>query len=150
MKKNDEEGKNDDIEKISTDDNKATTNKEECKATFKVTYQPSAKDQREELYDLLNKATERKSKAVNELNDAAKMVTRANPSQQAAVQKGFLNKSSTTKAKKKNWVLSLWDKYLGPGSFVRQNIQGKNYFIFFGAIVLFHFKGKELALPPPV
>lgn len=128
-----------------------------CTATFKVTYKPSAKDQREELYDLLNKASEKKNKAIGELNEAAKSVTRSNPpAASSAVQRGFLNKpsgknSKAAKKKEKSGVFKLWDKFLGPQSWARNTFPVvKNYIIFFGVVSLFHFKGQELALPPPV
>ena len=128
-----------------------------CTATFKVTYKPSAKDQREELYDLLNKASEKKNKAIGELNEAAKSVTRANPpATSTAVQRGFLNKTSgkksnSTKKKEKSGIFRLWDKFLGPQSWARATFPVvKNYIIFFGVVTLFHYKGQELALPPPV
>mmetsp|Transcript_8229 Transcript_8229/g.11954 ORF Transcript_8229/g.11954 Transcript_8229/m.11954 type:complete len:286 (-) Transcript_8229:1760-2617(-) len=127
-----------------------------CTATFKVTYKPSAKDQREELYDLLNKASEKKNKAIGELNEAAKLVTRSNPpATSSAVQRGFLNKSSGKNSKltkkEKSGILRLWEKYLGPQSWVRHTFPVvKNYIIFFGVVTLFHYKGQELALPPPV
>jgi len=150
------------VDKENDDDSAATTEKEAgpvCTATFQVTFKPSAKDQREELYDLLNKASEKKNKAIVELNEAAKSVTRANPSSsQAAVQKGFLNKSGTSssmtkfsKNKKNNWMKKVWNTYLGPQSFARKTFPVvKNYLIFLGVVSLFHFKGQELALPPPV
>jgi hypothetical protein len=47
--------------------------------------------------------------------------------------------------------MQLYERAFGPQSFLRQKLPAaKNYIIFFGAIVLFHFKGQELALPPPV
>jgi hypothetical protein len=61
-----------------------------CTVTFNVTYKPSAKDQREELYELLNKASEKKSKYVAEMQQAAKLAHRAAPASTAAVMDAVL------------------------------------------------------------
>lgn len=122
-----------------------------CTLTFKVTYRPSAKDQREELYELLNKASEKKSTYVNELQQAAKLSYRAAPSSTVAVRSGFLNKGSPVKKKEPSRWIQLYEKTLGPQSLARRIFPvAKNYLIFFGAVIIFHFKGQELALPPPV
>lgn len=121
-----------------------------CTVTFKVTYKPSAQDHREELYELLNKASETKNKYVAELNQAAKASSRQVA--QPAVKRGFLDKPpAASKKKKKSKVEELYQKYLGPESFVRVYVPlAKNYLMFFGAITFFHFRGQFLALPPPV
>ncbi|KAI2496655.1 hypothetical protein MHU86_17858 [Fragilaria crotonensis] len=122
-----------------------------CTVTFNVTYKPSAKDQREELYELLNKASEKKSKYVSELQQAAKQSHRVDPASTAAVKSGFLNKDAAPKKKEPSKLMQFYEKNLGPRSLVRQILPiAKNYLIFFGAVILFHFKGQELALPPPV
>jgi hypothetical protein len=63
---------------------------------------------------------------------------------------GFLNK----KKKETTRMQKLYERTLGPASMLRKGwgavCFGKNYFIFFGAISFFHFKGQMLALPPPV
>ena len=126
-----------------------------CTITLRVTYKPSAKDQREELYDLLNKASQKKVKAIDRLRQCASAVSRATPpsstdvTKQPAIQPGFLNKKKKKKEKSK-WKL-WYDRTLGPQSFVRQVMPiMKNYVIFFGAMAIFHFKGQEMALPAPV
>ena len=74
-----------------------------CSVTLRVTYKPSPKDQREELYDLLNKTSQSKATALGELrrlsiekakagassadNSTAVTTTTAKPS----VKPGFLN-----------------------------------------------------------
>ena len=122
-----------------------------CTITFNVTYKPSAKDQREELYELLNKASEKKSKYVSELQQAAKLSHRVDPVSTTAVRSGFLNKDAAPKKKEPSKLMKFYEKNLGPQSLVRQIFPiAKNYIIFFGAVILFHFKGQELALPPPV
>jgi hypothetical protein len=122
-----------------------------CTVTFKVTYKPSAKDQREELYELLNKASEKKSKYVTELQQAAKLSYRAAPASTVAVRPGFLNKAAAPKKKEPSRWVQWYQKALGPQSMARRIFPiAQNYLVFFGAVVFFHFKGQELALPPPV
>lgn len=122
-----------------------------CTVTFNVTYKPSAKDQREELYELLNKASEKKSKYVAEMQQAAKLAHRAAPASTAAVKSGFLNKGTAAKKNEPSKWMQFYEKNLGPQSLLRTIFPvAKNYLIFFGAVILFHFKGQELALPPPV
>lgn len=122
-----------------------------CTVTLQLTYQPSPKDQREELYELLNKTTQRKSKAVEQLRQAAVHASRSQvavKSNKPAVQSGFLNKST---AKPDNFVMAWYKKNLGPGSLVRRvGPVAKNYIIFFGAVGLMHFQGQAMALPRPV
>lgn len=128
-----------------------------CTVTLRVTYKPSAKDLREELYDLLNKASEKKAAAIAQLRKSAIAASRAAPSTEMspsrkskslAVKAGFLNKKKKEPSKLKAW----YDKNLGPQSLLRTSILpiSKNYIIFFGTIALCHFKGHELAIPAPV
>lgn len=137
----------------------AATPEPVCRVTFRATYKPSAKDQREELYDLLNKASQKKAKALERLRTSATTISRLAPStamtmaapasssSSKAVQKGFLNKG----AKKPSAMMQWYNRYFGPRSLARQVFPvAKNYLIFFGVVALFHFRGQELALPPPV
>jgi len=128
-----------------------------CTVTLRVTYKPSIKDQREELYDLLNKASQKKAKAIDQLRKSLMAASRATPSTETAtarstaspaVKAGFLNKKKKEPSKIKAW----YDKTLGPQSLLRQSILpiSKNYIIFFGTMALCHWKGHELALPAPV
>lgn len=130
-----------------------------CTVTLKVEYEPSAKDQRDKLYDLLNNASKRKAAAIDKLRKSAAEVSRATkaspkkaseaskPSEKA-VKAGFLNKKSQ---KKDGFLKRLYNKTIGPNSLLRVIFPvAKNYVIFFGAAALMHFKGQELALPPPV
>lgn len=128
-----------------------------CTLTLKILYKPSVKDQKEELYELLNKASQRKSQALGKLRsahnsetDLAKPSVSASGKSGAAVKAGFLNK----KAKKKqdeSKIMQFYNKYLGPNSLARTIFPiAKNYIIFFGAVVACHFKGDMLALPAPV
>jgi hypothetical protein len=120
--------------------------------TLKLTFVPSKKDQREELYELLNKATTRKAQAVEKLRQAAlaasrQAVVKRADGPGAAVKPGFLNKAK----KEEKGLLALYHKYLGPKSFARQAFPiAKNYIVFFAAVAIFHYKGDALALPPPV
>jgi hypothetical protein len=76
------------------------------------------------------------------------MGTVAKPS----VKPGFLNKSKKEEPEGK-WK-KLYDKTIGPNSLLRQGaflgFALKDYFVFFGAVTFFHFKGQLLAIPPPV
>lgn len=149
-----EDSKEDFTERSSVDEGKVV--QPVCTVTLRVTYKPSSKDQREELYDLLNKASQKKAKAISQLRKNALAASRAAPptdsmtkSKTAAVQAGFLNK----KPKKEPSKIKAWyEKNLGPQSFLRATLFpiSKNYIIFFGTIALCHYKGHELALPAPV
>jgi hypothetical protein len=126
-----------------------------CTVTLKLTYRPSPKDQREELYELLNKTTQRKSKSVEKLRQMAVAAARAQAQsgpaankKPPAVQAGFLNKPTK---KQIHWSVQWYNKHLGPASIVRTVLPiAKNYIIFFGAVGFLHFKGQMLALPRPV
>ena len=144
-----------------------------CTVTLKVTYKPSAKDQREELYDLLNKTSQRKATALAELRklSTTKAAAAASSSSTAVtkpsgVKSGFLNKGGANKkstindeennnkgfvSKVKNW----YGRFVtGPESIVMKTafwgVVTKDFWIFFGAVGFFHFNGHVLALPPPV
>ena len=142
-----------------------------CSVTLKVTYKPSSKDQREELYDLLNKTSQKKATALSELRkrsieraragaaSAAEggkstAVTRSKPS----VKPGFLNKGGkkgndeddkTFVSAVKKW----YQRVTGPDSIVMKSaffaVVTKDFWIFFGAVGLMHYRGNVLSLPPP-
>jgi hypothetical protein len=135
-----------------------------CTVTLRITYIPSKKDQREELYELMNKANQRKAAAVQELRRLASRQAMTssptasgptNPSSSSsgpAVKSGFLNKPNKTAAAKgpSKWLV-WYERNLGPNSFLRTFApKAQNYLLFVGVTVLFHFKGQLLALPPPV
>lgn len=135
-----------------------------CTVTLRITYKPSPKDQREELYELLNKTSQHKATALDNLR---KVSTQAAASRSAggqdapsgsagtvtkpSVKPGFLNKQREVKESK---MKKLYDRTLGPnsplraGAFVAFGL--KDFFIFFGSVAFFHFKGQLLAIPPPV
>ena len=146
-----------------------------CTVTLKVTYKPSAKDQREELYDLLNKTSQRKATALSELRKlsttkaaaaAASSSSSTAVTKPSGVKSGFLNKGGANKksnnndeesnnkgfvSKVKNW----YGRFVtGPESIVMKTafwgVVTKDFWIFFGAVGFFHFNGHVLALPPPV
>lgn len=132
-----------------------------CTVTLRVTYKPSPKDQREELYELLNKTSQRKATALENLRKISMTMTRSAgdsaPSDgstttvaKPTVKPGFLNK----KKKEPTRMQKLYERTLGPNSMLRMGfglaVVGKNYVIFFGAVGFFHFQGQMLALPPPV
>lgn len=126
-----------------------------CVVQMRIEYNPSIKDQKDELYDLLNKASKRKAMAVDKLRKSALAMNRASPAETSLVKKektvksGFLNKKAV--AKKEMFLVRWYNKALGRGSFVRNAFPiAKNYIIFFGGVALMHFQGQQLALPPPV
>jgi len=128
-----------------------------CTVTLKVTYKPSAKDQKEELYERLNKTSKRKSAALESLRKISMTMASAgdSPSKAALAKKpsvkpGFLN----AKKKEPTRLERLYERTIGPDSLLRKSfgvlMMTKNYIIFFGAVSFFHFKGQMLSLPPPV
>jgi len=132
-----------------------------CAVTLRFTFEPSNKDRREELYEVLNKCTQRKASVVEKLRNAAVAASRAQMvpsstrsaamtphSSSKAVKAGFLNKQQP---KKESKVMLLYNKYFGPHSFLRMYFPvARNYVAFVGLVAAMHFKGQLLALPPPV
>lgn len=137
-----------------------------CTVTLRLTFTPSPKDQREELYELLNKASRRKATALENLRKISMQAAKdqrssASPdsggsmtvggSGGGAVKAGFLN--SKGKKEGSQWQ-KLYAKTIGPDSIFRRGamimFSVKDYLIFFGAIGFMHFQGQMLALPPPV
>lgn len=127
-----------------------------CKVVLRICYIPSKKDRREELYEVLNKTTQRKAQAVEKLRRAAVSAARSGPSSPSAmttrsaaspaVKSGFLNKK-----KEPSKIMAFYDKHLGPNSILRRVMPiAKNYVIFFTFATFMHFKGQLLSLPPPV
>lgn len=134
-----------------------------CSVTLTVTYKPSSKDQREELYDLLNKTSQRKATALQELRKRSieraragaasateggksTAVTRSKPS----VKPGFLNKGGkkgddeddkTFVSAVKKW----YKRVTGPDSIVMKTaffaVVTKDFWIFFGAVGFMHYRG---------
>ena len=137
----------------------AATTEPTCTVTLKITYKPSVKDQKEELYERLNKISKRKSAALESLRKISMAMTRAgdSPSKAALAKKpsvkpGFLNASA--KKKEPTRLDRLYESTIGPNSLLRKSfgvvVMTRNYIIFFGAVSFFHFKGQMLSLPPPV
>lgn len=133
-----------------------------CTVTLKITYKPSPKDQREELYEILNTTSQRKATALENLRKISMTLARAGGGESASspskggtlakpsVKPGFLNK----KQKEPTKLEKMYERTIGPNSILRKGlgvaIVARNYLIFFGAVTVFHFKGQMLALPPPV
>ena len=127
-----------------------------CTVTLSVEFNSSKKDQMDALYELLNTATKRKAAAIDNLRKCASAVGRTSTSQaqtemankiKSAVKSGFLNK----KKKEAGFFKKLYEKTVGPQSFLRMAFPiMKNYCLFFGAVALMHYRGNDLALPPPV
>lgn len=135
-----------------------------CTLTLRITYKPSPKDQREELYELLNKTSQRKAMALENLRDISMASSQASnnnnsPTESStavtrssnAIKPGFLNKN---KKKEPTRMQKLYERTFGPQSLLMMGagvaVFAKNYIIFFGAVSFFHFQGQMLALPPPV
>lgn len=139
-----------------------------CVVTLRVTYMPSPKDQREELYELLNKTSQRKATALENLRKISMQVASSrsgsdgSPSSgdsggstaltnKPSVKPGFLN--AKNKKKQESRLKQFYDRTLGPDSLLRKGafvvFVVKDYLIFFGAVTFFHFQGQMLALPPP-
>lgn len=128
-----------------------------CTVTLKLSYQPSVKDKREGLYELLNKASEKKAAAVEKLRQSAMDAARSRSASKGttvtvskpAVKPGFLNKKE--KAKETSRIMAWYDTNLGPNSLLRRYLPiAKNYILFFAFLTFSHFKGHILALPQPV
>lgn len=132
-----------------------------CTLALRITYVPSPKDQREELYELLNKTSQRKATALDNLRKISMTMARAgaesstkpssaNSLTKPSVKPGFLNK----KKKEPTKMEMLYERTLGPNSMLRKGagflVAAKDYVIFIGAVSFFHFKGQVLSLPAPV
>jgi hypothetical protein len=139
----------------------ASNNMPICTVHLKFVYTPSNKDRREELYDLLNQASQHKAAAVDKLRQSAVAASRQQltngssnvvskpSSNQAAVRAGFLNKPKNKQPVSR--VMQLYRTYLGPESLLRTLLpMAQNYLIFGGFVVAMHFRGHLLALPAPV
>jgi hypothetical protein len=130
-----------------------------CTAVFRVEYEPSTADQKQELYELKSQNTSRREMAIDKLRKCAAALNRIKSSssktsegkdaaKNLAVKSGFFNK----KEKKRPFFLVRWyEKTVGPDSLLRQLFPiFKNYILFFGAVALMHFQGQQLALPAPL
>lgn len=126
-----------------------------CSVYLKLSYTPSSKDKREELFELLNKVNENKAVAIEKLRQSAMAKVKAGTEQQITVAKpavkpGFLNKKGKEVVEEKG-IVAWYKKFLGPNSMIRTFLPvAKNYIIFFGFVAFSHFKGQVLTLPPPV
>eukprot|EP00536_Pseudo-nitzschia_multiseries_P009228 jgi/Psemu1/325552/estExt_fgenesh1_pg.C_2530005 len=137
-----------------------------CTVTLKVTYKPSPKDQREELCELLNKTSHSKATALSVLRKLS--IERVRASQGAdnnnktlakpSVKPGFLNKGGAPEKEEEKGFVSVvkqwYQRVTSPDSIVMKSaimaIVTKDFWIFFGAVGMMHYRGNLLALPPPV
>lgn len=136
---------------------------------IQLEYTPSPEDRRDALYEKLNEVSKRKVAAIESLRKSAGMANRArgstdgvstsgggdNGKSSPAVKSGFLNKSKGGQEKSTVAVIPFWKRWygniLGPQSMLW--VLGpvtKNYIIFAGVSLFFHYRGDLLALPPPV
>lgn len=126
-----------------------------CQVELKTSYTPSIKDRKEELYELLNKITQRKAAAVEQLRSASLAIskretttaTSSSSKKSVAVEKGFLNKkkknaSNTAAGPSK---IKIWYQRV-----ITILPVAKNYIIFVGFVAFAHFRGDTLAIPAPV
>eukprot|EP00577_Skeletonema_sp_RCC1716_P019075 CAMPEP_0113375322 /NCGR_PEP_ID=MMETSP0013_2-20120614/2043_1 /TAXON_ID=2843 ORGANISM="Skeletonema costatum, Strain 1716" /NCGR_SAMPLE_ID=MMETSP0013_2 /ASSEMBLY_ACC=CAM_ASM_000158 /LENGTH=331 /DNA_ID=CAMNT_0000257347 /DNA_START=73 /DNA_END=1068 /DNA_ORIENTATION=+ /assembly_acc=CAM_ASM_000158 len=129
-----------------------------CTLSVQLEYTPSANDKRDSLYEKLNEVSKRKAAAIEKLRQSAAAVNRAKMAESDegkgkggnVVKAGFLNKSKP-EAKAVPFWKRWYEKTIGPQSMLW--VVGpiaKNYVIFIGCSVFFHYKGDLLALPPPV
>ncbi len=129
-----------------------------CTLSVQLEYTPSANDKRDSLYEQLNEVSKRKAAAIEKLRQSAAAVNRAKIAESDdvkgkggnVVKAGFLNKSKP-EAKAAPFWKRWYEKTVGPKSMLW--VVGpiaKNYIIFIGCSVFFHYKGDLLALPPPV
>lgn len=165
----------DDANETNTTEEPKTNNKDLsvivpiCVLTLQVEFIPSKKEEKDALYEVLNTAIKQKNEAVEKLRKSAVAMSQSKQTKsddtssslsitstigkrnpKPAVKPGFLNKKSS-KTKEPNFFIKLYNRSIGPESMFRKLFPiTKNYFLFFGAIALFHFKGNEVALPPPV
>ncbi len=130
-----------------------------CTVSLKVEYNASSKDQGMILNEKYNAAVARQTVAVEKLRRIATAVRRAqlaaegsdktgvSGNKKPSVKPGFLKK-----IKKEPMFLVRWyNKTLGPNSLLRKVYPiAKNYVLFFGGVILMHYQGHQLALPPPV
>lgn len=132
-----------------------------CVVTIKVEYSASMKDRKEKLYDLLNEASKRKSRAIDDLRKSASTLSRVkskndgdgkNSGYTTVVKSGFLEKKSKVTIEKETSLLTrLYQKYVGASSIFQKVFPiAKNYLLFFGGVVVMHLYGQNLALPAPV
>ncbi len=130
-----------------------------CTLSVQLEYTPSANDKRDSLYEKLNEVSKRKAAAIEKLRQSAAAVNRAKMAEAVegkgkegnVVKAGFLNKSKPAEAKPVPFWKRWYEKTIGPKSMLW--VVGpiaKNYVIFIGCSVFFHYKGDLLALPPPV
>mmetsp|Transcript_5713 Transcript_5713/g.13461 ORF Transcript_5713/g.13461 Transcript_5713/m.13461 type:complete len:312 (+) Transcript_5713:77-1012(+) len=163
-KSGDDEGKVEDQDlEVSNESEESTEAKvvqPTCTLTLRLVYKPSNNDKKEELYQLLNKKSEKKAAALENLRKISMNMARTgadgSPSKASAttvakpsVKPGFLNKKKAEVSQAR----SFYEKTLGPNSILRKSLGllflTKDYLIFFGAVSFFHFGGQFLALPAP-
>mmetsp|Transcript_2112 Transcript_2112/g.2864 ORF Transcript_2112/g.2864 Transcript_2112/m.2864 type:complete len:484 (-) Transcript_2112:188-1639(-) len=129
-----------------------------CVVYLKIEYNASASDQKAILDEKYNATVARKAVAMEKLRKIAISLRRAQMAEASKQQKddntkpsvkpGFLNKQ--TKKKGPMFLVRWYEKTIGPNSLLRKVYPiAKNYVLFFGGIILMHYQGHQLALPPP-
>ena len=158
----DNEKVDENVEKEQEEDDNNDDDEEEqlLKLKFEIQLHPGTQDKLDKLYDMLAKASKKKAAAINELRRAAAAFEDSNSSntnnsnnkvisKSAAVKPGFLN--SGDGKDNKGFVSVLVDRAQQWGTrFTSWFVLTKDYGLFFGSVVLIHYYGEALALPPPV
>jgi len=136
-----------------------------CTIDIHIEFNPSIRDEKNGLSDLLENASIKKAHAINRLRKAAEVINRVKQSTsetastamvtrtEGAVKAGFLNKASKLSAIKKDpsKLVKWYRRVLGPQSLLRVAFPvAKNYLLFVGGLIMMHYQGYQLALPPPV
>jgi hypothetical protein len=140
---------------IATNDSGGDETNVVCTVTLSVSYTPSAKDQMEKLYDLMEKETSAKAAAREELRRASLDLhalqgggsgsSGTTVATKPAVSAGFLNKGSSKAPPPKP---SAWKVWYQRASVIVPMV--KNYVFFVGFIVVSQYYGSNLAIPAPV
>lgn len=142
-----------------------------CSISFRIEYNPSVKDERDTLYDMLNDVSTRKAAAIDELRKSASVFNRVKMQSADSITSPSIDKKHTSEGNalkpgfliqgKKNIgmftkistvLMSLYNHTISHDSLLRSFLipMMKNYFIFLGAVALMHYQGQKLALPSPV
>jgi hypothetical protein len=140
---------------IVADESDGGSSNKICTVELKITYTPSKKDQREELYEMLNSVARRKSEAkdTRRKEETTLAMSRSSASSSsspskpatAAVPPGFLNKKKGAGAGGVPGKLKLWYKRV-----VAIVPVVKNYVIFGAFCIFCQYHGHNLAIPAPV
>ena len=148
----------DDSQNVEKDNKEDKGNEQVLELQFELNFYPGTQLKSDKLYHLLSKASEKKTKAIQELRRAAAAMEQssqsdaASNSTSAVVKPGFLNNSSSSVSDAKKSKTSLmWERLQNMGSRAAMYWSGtKDYILFIGCVAFAQMYGHALALPPPV